>query len=655
MAPLNKPSVTVGLVQINTGFSGYGYFPYVAGLIQGYVERHAREPGRYEFLSPIHKRMPVDDAARHMVRADVVGFGAYVWNFRLSLAIARAVKAARPETLVIFGGPQIPDRAEAFLGEHLFVDVVVHGEGERAFLELLEAGRDGDWSGIAGVSHLGPDGALRHNPRGAWIKDLNEIPSPYLNGAFDALMAEHPDENWIGLWETNRGCPFSCAFCDWGSAVQSKVLRFDMDRLRREIEWFAERGIEFIFTCDANFGILPRDAEIARFVAETKARTGYPVALSVQNTKNATERAYETQTILSDAGLNKGVALSMQSANPEALANAKRGNISLESYAELQHRFTRDGVETFSDLILGLPGETYDSFVEGVSDLIAGGQHNRIQFNNLSILPNAEMGDPAYQARHGFELADAPIINAHGMKEDGEGAIVEVQTLVVGTNTLPAQDWVRVRAFSWMTAFLHFDKILQIPLIAARETTGVSHRTLIESFLAPNAPVLDEVADFMWTFARALQKGGPEFVHAPDWLGIYWPVDEYLYIKLAVEDRLDVFYDEAAQAIARCCEDAGKPMDHALLSDAVALNRAMLSRPGATGEIEVRCGHDVLRFYRGVLAGRPARVEQKPTVYAIDRDAEAWPDIDDWRREVVWYGNKKGAYMYRGVAEKEAI
>ena len=81
----------------------------------------------------------------------------------------------------------------------------------------------------------------------------------------------------------------------------------------------------------------------------------------------------------------------------------KRDNISLGTYMELQRRFTRDKVETYSDLILGLPGETYESFVKGVDQLIENGQHNRIQFNNLSILPNAEMGDPAYQAqvRHG--------------------------------------------------------------------------------------------------------------------------------------------------------------------------------------------------------------------------------------------------------------
>ena len=85
-------------------------------------------------------------------------------------------------------------------------------------------------------------------------------------------------------------------------------------------------------------------------------------------------------------GLNKGVTLSMQTLSEEALSNIKRSNIKLSSYFELQKRFINDNVPTYSDLILGLPGETYESFVEGLCKLVESGQHNRIQFNNLSIL-----------------------------------------------------------------------------------------------------------------------------------------------------------------------------------------------------------------------------------------------------------------------------
>ena len=149
-------------------------------------------------------------------------------------------------------------------------------------------------------------------------------------------------ESWIGLWETNRGCPFRCTFCDWGSATAAKVTKFGEERLYREVDWFADKKIEYIFCCDANFGIQKRDVDIANYVAGVKKETGYPVALSVQNTKNATERAYETQKILSDAGLNKGVALSMQSVDMTTLEAIKRDNISLGTH-EPQPLHARQG------------------------------------------------------------------------------------------------------------------------------------------------------------------------------------------------------------------------------------------------------------------------------------------------------------------------
>ena len=77
--------------------------------------------------------------------------------------------------------------------------------------------------------------------------------------------------------------------------------------------------IEFIFCCDANFGIFPRDYEIAKYVAENKEKYEYPKAFSVQNTKNARDRAYKVQKFLSDYGLNKGVTLSLQSVDKTTL------------------------------------------------------------------------------------------------------------------------------------------------------------------------------------------------------------------------------------------------------------------------------------------------------------------------------------------------
>ena len=450
MTPRDPEKICVGLVQINNSFSNQNYLPYSVGLLQSYVEKYAETPEQYEFLLPLYTRLPIRKAVEHLRHADIVGFSTYVWNTRISLEIAKALKQEKPEILIIFGGPHVPDRSENFLRQFPFIDLCCHGEGEGVFLKILQNFSARRWEGIPSISFLEDGGAFVSHPKGERIKDIATIPSPYLEGVFDPLMKAHPGGQWLILWETNRGCPFSCTFCDWGSAVQSKVFTFDLERIFREVEWFADQKIEFVFCCDANFGILPRDLEIVEYVTLIKSGRGYPQALSVQNTKNATERAYQVQKLLADSGLNKGVTISLQSLDRNTLASIKRANISSASFQELQQRFTRDDVETYTDLILGLPGETYDSFADGVSRVIENGQHNRIQFNNLSILPNAEMGNPEYQKKYGMISIETKVINIRGSLDESKDDIYETQQLVVATDSMPKEEWRRTRAFSWM-------------------------------------------------------------------------------------------------------------------------------------------------------------------------------------------------------------
>jgi len=665
---------TVGLVQINQGFSGQGYFPYSTGLLEAHARQHLTRPAEYRFLLPLFQRLPLDEAARYLAEADVLGLSLYVWNFRYSMELARRYRELRPDGLVIVGGPHVPDhaahaphlpdgqppmitvgpvtdRTEAFLFEHPYCDAAVHGEGERVFTWILE--HRPNWREAPSISFL-DEGRIRRTPRLERLKTLDDIPSPYLTGTFDALMAANPDHSWIAMWETNRGCPFSCTFCDWGSAVAAKVHRWADQRLFAEVDWFAAHQIEFVFCADANFGILPRDVEIARHVSDVKARSGYPAALSVQSTKNAEHRSFEVQKILSDAGLNKGVVVSMQSLDPQTLKAIKRDNISLEGFQNVQRRFSEAGVETMSDLILGLPGETYQSFASGVARLVELGQHNRIQFNNLSILPNAEMGDPTYQRRHAMEIIRSRIINIHGEKQDGP--IDEYQELVVATGTMPREDWVRTRTLAWMAGLLHFDKVLQIPLILAHEIGGVSYSDLLLLFAtarpehAGRFPTLDYVRDVFMTKARDVQKGGEEYCYSAEWLGIWWPADEYVLIELVSTGRLAAFYREAEGLLEEHLAATATALPAGVIHDGIELNHRLMKVPFQDTDVYVETSHNVWEFYRGVLRGASVPLAAGAHTYHVDRTTQQWHSWEQWCREVVWWGNKKGAYLYGNAA-----
>lgn len=654
--PIKEPDcqgIKVGLVQINSSFSGQHYFPYSVGILQAYAMKHVREPERYTFLLPIYGRAPVREAVEQLKGAEIVCFSGYVWNIRLSLAIAEALKRRNPETLIVFGGPQVPRRdrpwaVEEFLRENPFVDLAVHGAGERPFVAVLEHGLSKEWEKIPSVSFLGKTSTLRHTGMAPRFNDLSEVPSPYVEGVFDSLMAANPGEQWIGMWETDRNCPFTCTFCGWG-LLESKPVMWDLEQVFRDVDWFADHKIEFIFCANANFGLLPRDIEIARYVAKVKAERGYPQKLSVQDTKNVKKRAYEVRRIIHSMGLGTGVVISLQSVDPQTLRNVRRDNISLDDFFEIQSLFATEGIETMTDLILGLPGETYDSFAKGVSMIIEKGQHNRIQFNNLSIVPDAEMSHPVQIEDYGLQTVESNIVNVHGLIEDDE--VPEMQELVVATDAMPAEDWVRARRFAWMAGLVHFDKVLQIPLIVARELGGVTYRDLIELFsegkLDPcSFPGLADVQRFFTEKARDIQNGGVEYCHAPDWLNIHWPADEYILIRLAIEGRLTPFFGEAERAIDLLLKSRAIEIPSAVIHDAVALNQHLLKLPFQATDLEIECSCNVWEFYRSVVLGKPIALERGPHKYRINRTSEQWHTWDEWFEKVIWYGNKRGAYLY---------
>ena len=204
-----KKKIKIGISQINNCFSGAYYLPYVAGLLESYFKKYAKNKKNYEFLEPLFKRISVQDAVKLYSDADIVGFSLYSWNEKISLSVAKKLKAINKNVKIIFGGPQVPNHAEKFLRNNKFIDYVVHGEGEKVFLDLVESFENNKTKEVSGISWLNKYGIYHNNSEFKRIRELECIPSPYLSGIFDDLIHAYPENEWLILWETNRGCPFN--------------------------------------------------------------------------------------------------------------------------------------------------------------------------------------------------------------------------------------------------------------------------------------------------------------------------------------------------------------------------------------------------------------------------------------------------------------
>lgn len=670
--------IKIGLVQLNNSFSDQCYLPLSVGMLQAYAQKHLAYSEDYEFLVPIYTLMPIKEASEFLSDADIVGFSTYMWNFENSLAIARELKRRKPSVIVVFGGPQVPDSKKQFrrvrtvdlspeelLRKRMnftedfhrinpFIDIAVHGEGERVFKIILEQmALDGcyDKSHIPSVSYLDINGSFYFNSKLERMNDddLANAPSPFTTGVFDKLMAYFPKQKWVLMYETDRGCPFQCTYCDWGGAIEDRISRFSMEQIYGDLMWVGEYKIPYIFLCNANFGILERDIKIAEYFAETKARYGHLEAVSTQNSKNPKKHTIEALKTLAKAGLNRVTVMSQQSLNPATLKAVRRDNMKLDEYYIMQKQLAAEGVYTMTDIILPMPEETYQSVVDATATLITNGQHNRIHLNHLTILRNTEMGDPEYQERYGYELVRTKIINHHSKRNDSISGVEEYQELVVATNSMPREEWVKAWTFCWMTGLIYFNKLLQIPIITLHEYYGISYRQALEAFVerpvsSEELPVISEIYAFFTDLARNMQIGCfEEYVHSEEWLDIWWPPEEYMFIKLCTENKLEVFYKEAEKIMMQFMT-ADKPTE--ILLDSLKLNRSLIKTPFQTEDLQLELDYNILDVYQAVLLGGTADYKFGHYNYLIDRTAERWDSWEEWYQKMVWYCNRRGAYLY---------
>ena len=205
----------------------------------------------------------------------VAGFSFYTWNAAEFLDLVRFLKQSCPELIIFAGGPHV-QQAEDYLFDDP-IDVICLGEGEASFQEFLDCKTREDWADIHGLAYLNAVGEIHTTAVRERKKHLDEIPS-----ALDVVPLT--DDKGRVLYdsysyETSRGCPFKCAFCEWGTgAIGSKMYQFSMDRIRRDWRQIIDAGIKDIWLADSNFGALREDLEkaelICTFILSNSKRNG---------------------------------------------------------------------------------------------------------------------------------------------------------------------------------------------------------------------------------------------------------------------------------------------------------------------------------------------------------------------------------------------
>ncbi len=509
------------------------YLPYSSGLLRAYAQTFSIIRENYEFMPFLFQHDNVENILQQYDSPDVVCFSVSIWNYQLSLNVARTVKKKFPSCLIIFGGPNVPQDGKKFFDQHPFIDIGVYGTGEEIFADIL----------IKNLTERPKSHIIVQ--RQEVSRHLDQYPSPYTTGLFEPLIKKNPSLNFQPIVETSRGCPFQCAFCFWGQKNLSKKMRYHSSQyVQDEAEWIGHHQIDYVFCADSNFGMFERDVETSKIYAGVKHQYGYPDKFRVCYGKNSTESIFKSAKILSDASLAKTVTLSIQSSTPKVLENIGRKNISQETFNDLQQRYIDSGIPTYTEIILGLPGETYSSFLTMLEKTLQTIRHNTIFIYHCQILPNTKLDSQEYREKFGLVTRKIPLLETHGAIKS-ENWTTEFEEVIVGTNTMSIEEWKKCTIIGWLIQLFHGLKVGQHITKQLQRKYDISP-VFFYTFLVENPSSLTNCFDMT---INDILDGKSKCYFDPKFGQIYYDPEEIIFLNILC--KKDEFYQGFSHTIRK--------------------------------------------------------------------------------------------------------
>jgi hypothetical protein len=333
----------------------------------------------------------------------LVGFSLYVWNRGMCGEMADELRRRLPGITIFAGGPEATADPHGVLAGTSF-DFLIAGEGEGPFAAVCaRLSEGGAVCGIPGVATRA-ESSISLTPA-VPITNLDQIPSPWLNGIIDA-------GNYPGiLWQLSRGCGFSCDFC-FDSRDSHGVRRFSLERVEAELQHFAGQGVSQIFVLDSTFN---QDQRRAKTILRMIARIAPQIHFHFEVRSEFIDR--EMAELF--AGITCSLQIGLQSADPQVLKLVGR-TFRRDDFVSRTMLLNDSGAVFGFDLMYGLPGDSLAGFRESL-DFALGLYPNHLDIFPLAILPGTALAARSdsiglrYLQEPPYILIDSPSFSADDM------------------------------------------------------------------------------------------------------------------------------------------------------------------------------------------------------------------------------------------------
>ena len=625
--------------EYNIALEKTAWLPVSTGCIQAYAMTHDVIRESYEFMSCRFVKTPLLEVAPYD-NPGVAAFSCSMWNTKMNLAVAERIKREFPNCLVVFGGVDVPPDPK-FLEKYPFIDIAANGEGEQTFSDILIRNlKSRDFEGIPSISWRHGNEIVRNAGEPPFTKDLSCYPIPYISGVFDHLL--DGEYKFQAIIETNRGCPFKCSFCFWGEGTMKmgkKYRFFKLEDIKETADWCGRNDIRYIFCADANFGSFVRDKEIAEYFVSTKEKYKAPEKFRVCYAKNAADRVFEVAKVFHRADMEKALTLARQSNDATTLINIDRGNIKLSVFNSLAKRAAKEGIPIYTELIMGLPGETYDSFVLGIEEMLQQSVNAQIFIYLCTLLTNTAMDQPEYREKHGIITRHLIMTEQH-YKIHGMDDIEETEEVIVGTNTMPTPDWERSVLYSWYFQVLYSLRAGIFPMLYLQFDHKLEATKFVEYLInVANGPTFTNIDTmFKETLASILSGGSRDLILEGS--PIYWPVEEVAF--LMISENKDAFYEEFRVLLVEYLLNQDIEPDREKISEVMLYQKCRVISQNQEPET-ISLSYNLPQYFEDLCQYKDAKLRKEHCkLHTAQVDFE---DRHDFALKILVYGRKSDGML----------
>ena len=437
----------------------FAYYPYI-----DLIARDELRDYDVEFHRCIYHRFTPDNIGQFddtLIRTDILLLSCYIWNWELQLLLTKRARMVNPSIIIIAGGPQLHRQYFDWFDHN------VVGEAEGALQQILDR----------------TAGHVINTPR-----KTDFTRSPYINQLPALLDIKEHSPNPLGIiFETSRGCPYACSYCDWGSLTMSKVHFYDIDRIRSELEVICkEVKPNYLLLADANFGIAKRDPEIAKMIASMKQSYGAPKSFYYSVSKNNPARNFEIGKTLFEGGVVDNYIVSVVHTDRDVLKVNDRGNISTNKFRELSQKCVDNGLPTQTQLILGMPGDTKEKWFDNICETFEWGLHAETKPYWYNVLPNAPANNKQFWEE--WDIQTQRVIFSQARLKADDELIDKTAEIIVQCKSFSKDDWIIMNKHArWLQA-LHNFALLRNVAMYYRHVLDVPYNTFYAGVL-----------DYLWS------------------------------------------------------------------------------------------------------------------------------------------------------------